>query len=210
MILDINTKKHHREIPVFSAVCVILAVTVAIAAIFIFMFSNQNRIIESNKEFLRESSEQLTSRINVRLNNSIDKIVILSQSMGLHLNSTEFDDSFKEHLKNIRNIVEGSLFDYIEFADVNGINHNVTGGTSKANDREYFIEAMKGKSGFSYVCDSRATHETLISFMLLYTVILRWQAHLLVFLKLNLVCRAVLNTVSSMFLQTHIWLTLRG
>lgn len=164
MILGKNTKKHHREIPVFSAVCVILAVTVAIAAIFIFMFSNQNRIIESNKEFLRESSEQLTSRINVRLNNSIDKIVILSQSMGLHLNSTEFDDSFKEHLKNIRNIVEGSLFDYIEFADVNGINHNVTGGTSKANDREYFIEAMKGKSGFSYVCDSRATHETLVSF----------------------------------------------
>lgn len=113
---------------------------------------------DNNHEYLVNDTQQVASNISFVLNQGEDNIVMLSKLVGESLVSDEVD------ISKYRNIINKSVFDFVEFADINGMNHNVTGGVSNASDREYYLEAMKGKSGVEVIFNSRATHENLLMF----------------------------------------------
>lgn len=156
-----NHELLQKRIHIIPLIVVILLIITSIATILIFAYSNKNRIIENNKEYLIQTTSQVNSQIDSKFKNSLEKIQILSAAFSRKITSVNDVD---EELFHLRNLVEDYVFDYMEYVDFEGMNHNVTGGLSNAKERFYYVDGMKGNSGISYVSKSRATKETLISF----------------------------------------------
>ena len=66
--------------------------------------------------------------------------------------------------QDLQEMTEHSDFDYVRFADAQGINYAADGRTNNAADREYYLAGMEGDSGISVIMSSRITSETLINF----------------------------------------------
>ncbi|MDO4482999.1 MAG: response regulator [Clostridia bacterium] len=64
----------------------------------------------------------------------------------------------------LQQMIQHSVFDFMEYADVEGMDHNITGGISDARDRQYYLDAKAGNTGVELIYNSRATHETLLMF----------------------------------------------
>ncbi|MDO4484351.1 MAG: hypothetical protein Q4C54_07960 [Clostridia bacterium] len=85
-------------------------------------------------------------------------IKVLSGLVSNSLTGTEFD------IANVQDLIQNSVFDFMEFADKDGMDHNITGGVSDARDRQYYLDAKAGNTGMELIYNSRATHETLLMF----------------------------------------------
>lgn len=154
--IDIMKKRIEKKkilfIPVFLS-CVLI-----IAALFYFTISNAKRIEEENREYLRDNATQIASVIDNTISEGYANIKILSDLVSDSLSGPSFDVS------SIQGYVRDSVFDFIEFADKDGMDHNITGGVSDARDRKYYLDAKAGNSGMELIYISRATHETLLMF----------------------------------------------
>ncbi|MDE7014570.1 MAG: hypothetical protein K2P19_07840 [Kineothrix sp.] len=100
----------------------------------------------------------MAALIDDSLLHGLTNIQMLSNLVGEILTSPEVD------IVTLQRILDDSIFDFIEFADKERINHNTTGGISVASDRQYYLNAMQGKSGIELIFNSRATNETLLMF----------------------------------------------
>ena len=149
----LKTQKYIKQI----AVCILIILLIA-AAFFVFIKENRNRIEKQNMEYVKDSTLQIAGRVDDVMSDGYDNIRILSTFLSDSLESPEVD------VEQLREIAGESVFDFIEFADKNGMDHNVTGGVSDARDRQYYLDGMKGHSGLEVIFDSRATHETLLMF----------------------------------------------
>ncbi len=138
-------------------VCVAVILLTA-AAFFIFKKENEKRIAAQNMEYIQDCSVQVAGRIDDVLSDGYDNIRILSTFLGRSLESPFVD------VKLLQELTEDSVFDFVEFADKDGMDHNITGGISDARDRQYYLDGIKGNSGLEVIFDSRATHETLLMF----------------------------------------------
>lgn len=59
---------------------------------------------------------------------------------------------------------DNSIFDYVEYIDSSGLNHNAYGVNSDSSDRENYIKGIAGETGSFIIFNSRITKETLICF----------------------------------------------
>jgi len=109
-------------------------------------------------EYIKDSTVQIAERADAVLSEGYDNASILSAFLSHSLDSPHVD------VAQLRKLAGNSVFDFIEFADKDGMDHNITGGVSDARDRQYYLEGIKGNSGLEVIFDSRATHETLLMF----------------------------------------------
>lgn len=146
-----------NKITILSVFTVITA-GLAIMSILIFMFKNRENISTNNREYLLDNTKQMATLVNDSLLNGLKNIQMLSRLTGKMLTSSTVD------ISALQRILDNSIFDFIEFTDKYGKNHNTTGGVSEAGDRQYYLNAMRGNSGIEVIFNSRATEETLLVF----------------------------------------------
>jgi len=146
-------QKRIRQIVVYSVVILLI-----LLAFVVFTRENRERITTQNMEYIKDSTTQIAERADAVLSEGYDNIGILSTFFSHSLDSPQVD------VAQLRQLAGNSVFDFIEFADLNGMDHNVTGGVSDARDRQYYLDGIKGNSGLEVIFNSRATHETLLMF----------------------------------------------
>ncbi len=147
-------KKKTTILPVLTIATAILA----ILSIVIFTLENRKNISNNNREYLIDNTSQMAVLVDDSLMHGLTNIQVLSSLAGELLTSPEIDVAI------LQRILDDSIFDFIEFADKEGKNHNTTGGVSEASDRQYYLDAMQGNSGVELIFNSRATNETLLAF----------------------------------------------
>jgi len=136
----------------------IAAAVLAILSIFVFTLKNQKNISNNNREYLLDNTRQMAMLVDDSLMHGLTNIQVLSNLTGELLASPRID------VAAMQRILDDSIFDFIEFVDKDGKNHNTTGGISEAGDRRYYLDAMRGNSGIELIFNSRATNETLLLF----------------------------------------------
>ncbi len=154
--IDNKSKKINTaaiQIAVFAA-----AIVAIILAIVQFAASNSERISHLNATQVKDGTTRLSKEIDNLISDRLANIKILSAFYSESLTSPEVD------VELLRKMTEDSNFDFMEFADANGLDHNITGGTSDATDRKYYLDGMAGNTGLELIFESRATHETLLMF----------------------------------------------
>ena len=147
-------KKKTTVLPVLTIATAVLA----ILSIIVFTLENQKNIANNNKEYLLDNTSQMAVLVDDSLMHGLTNIQVLSSLAGELLTSPKVDVSI------LQRILDDSIFDFIEFTDKEGKNHNTTGGVSEAGDRQYYLDAMQGNAGVELIFDSRATNETLLVF----------------------------------------------
>lgn len=135
-----------------------IALMLVLLLFIVYTFFTGKQIKANNNEYLISDTRQSAANIEYILNEGYSNIKILSQLVSESLNSPVVN------IANYQSFIRDSVFDFIEFADKDGINHNITGNTSDASDRKYYLDAMQGNSGMEIIFDSRATHENLLMF----------------------------------------------
>lgn len=148
-----NNRKIAREIIFAGILCLFI-----IMAFFIFINKNHERIVRQNAVYIQDATLQVAERIDEALTGAKDSIEIMAHLYGDSLKEAKVD------IQKLKEMQDNSPFDYIEFSDKDGLNINATGETSYALDREYYMEGMKGNSGYCVTFHSRITAETLIVF----------------------------------------------
>ncbi len=149
----IKGKKWSKQV----AACIVVLLLIMFA-FFVFTRENEQRIMEQNMEYIQDSTMQIARQIDHVFSDGYESIRILSAFLSQSLAQPEVD------IEQVREIAKDSVFDFIEFADTEGMDHNITGGVSDARDRKYYLDGMKGNTGLEVIFDSRATHETLLMF----------------------------------------------
>ena len=147
-------KKKTSVLPVLTIVTAVLA----ILSIVVFTLQNRKNISNNNREYLLDNTGQMAILVDDSLMHGLTNIQVLSSLAGELLTSPEIDVAV------LQRVLDDSVFDFIEFADQEGMNHNTTGGVSEAGDRRYYLDAMQGNSGIELIFNSRATNETLLVF----------------------------------------------
>lgn len=147
-------KKKNAILPVLTSAAAVLAVL----SIAVFTLVNRRNISDNNREYLRDNTSQMAVIVDDSLTHGLTNIQVLSSLAGELLTSPEID------VATLQRILDDSIFDFIEFTDREGKNHNTTGGVSDASDRRYYLDAMRGNSGVELIFNSRATNETLLAF----------------------------------------------
>lgn len=147
-----------RENKYVLPVLTILTAVLAVLSIAAFTLVNRRNIAGNNREYLLDNTSQMAMLVDDSLVHGLANIQVLSNLLGEVLTSPEID------IASLQRILDNSIFDFIEFADREGWNHNITGGVSEAGDRRYYLDAMRGNSGVELIFNSRATFETLLLF----------------------------------------------
>lgn len=149
----IKTQRPSKQI-----IACIIVIFLIVCSFLVFTKENERRIMEQNMEYIQDSTIQIGGRIDQAFMDGYNNIRVLSAFLSQSLDRPEVD------IKLVRELIEDSVFDFIEFVDRDGMDHNITGGVSDARDRQYYLDGMKGNDGLEVIFDSRATHETLLMF----------------------------------------------
>ncbi len=136
----------------------IVAIFAIVFAIIQFNFSNNERISHLNANQVKDNAVRLSKQVDNMISDRLANIKILSAFYSESLTSSEVD------VELLRKMTEDSNFDFMEFADADGLDHNITGETSDATDRKYYLDGMAGNTGLELIFELRATHETLLMF----------------------------------------------
>lgn len=136
----------------------IVVILLIMLSFIMFMRDNEQRIMEQNMEYIHDSTMQISRQMDHVFSDGIESIRILSAFLSQSLKQPKVD------INLVREMAKDSVFDFMEFADKDGMDHNITGGVSDARDRKYYLDGIKGNTGMEVIFDSRATHETLLMF----------------------------------------------
>ncbi|XCP86405.1 ATP-binding protein [Roseburia hominis] len=148
----------NRRRPSKQIIACIMVMIFILLAFFSFTRENEQRIMEQNMGYIQDSTIQIAGQIDQVFSDGYANIRIMSAFVSQSLDRPEVD------IDLVRELAEDSVFDFLEFADKDGMDHNITGGVSDARDRKYYLDGMKGNVGLEVIFNSRATHETLLMF----------------------------------------------
>lgn len=145
-----------------EVVLTVFPVLFILAAVFMFKKETNEQIVRQNEIYVQTMALEEATQIDDVLKLAQSDIKTMAYLYGEVLKAPE------PNIQKLRELLDISSFDYIEFTDRNGTNIHVdeTSGvkTSDASDRQYYIEGMKGKPGYEMVFHSKITHETLMIF----------------------------------------------
>jgi len=131
----------------------------AVVASFIaFVRENHARILNQNEKYAYDAAIQTASRVEDMLEARSTTLNLLSITVAETIKQPWIGQDFLKLLQ------ETSVFDYVEFIDEDGLNHNADGVTSDSSDRKNYLRGIRGETGFHVIFNSRITHETLINF----------------------------------------------
>lgn len=147
-------KENKYILPILTMIVIVLV----ILSIIVFTIKNRENITSNNQEYLLDNTSQMALLVDNSLTQGFTNIQVLSNLISGILTSPELD------IASLQHILDDSIFDFIEFADIEGMNHNTTGGVSYAGDRQYYLDAMQGNSGVELIFNSRVTNQTLLIF----------------------------------------------
>ena len=136
---------------ILSILTVIVA-ALSILSIVIFALRSRKNISQNNQEYLLENTRQTALLVYNSLEKGLANIQVLSRLVSGIITSPELD------IPLLQRMIGDSIFDFIEFVDVEGKNHNITGDLSEAGDRQYYWDSMRGNSGVELIFNSRATN----------------------------------------------------
>ncbi|GEM_PF-6535643 len=123
-----------------------------------FIAENRRYILELNEKYIEETASLTVQRVDELLyarQKSLDTLAITLQGW---IDGPEVDSEMLKFLQ------DNSIFDYVEFIDSTGLNHNAFDVNSDSTDRENYLKGIKGESGLFTIFNSRITSETLICF----------------------------------------------
>jgi len=140
----------------YLLVTVLLCAT--IASFFAFAKENRARIAAQNQKYAHDAALQAASRVEDILEARSTTLDLLSITAAEKITEPWIG---QELLKLLQ---ETSVFDYVEFIDADGLNHNADGVTSDSSDRKNYLRGIRGETGFNVVFNSRITHETIVIF----------------------------------------------
>lgn len=129
-----------------------------IVSFFIFARENQERISGQNQKYAHDAAVQAASRVEDMLEARSTTLNLLSITVAETITVPWIETDFLKLLQ------ETSVFDYVEFIDADGLNHNADGVTSDSSDRKNYLKGIQGETGFHVIYNSRITNETLINF----------------------------------------------
>ncbi len=129
-----------------------------IFALFLFMYQNQNRILEQNKNYAADSARQNAKRVEGEFNSALQSINNYVYFFNSNQNKSVLDKDL------LRDLEEHSMFDAIRFTKADGLNIASSGETSDSSDRSYFVKGMNGKTGLEVVEKSRLTNRPMMVF----------------------------------------------
>lgn len=136
----------------------VVTISLIIWSFIVFSEENAERITSQNLSYVEDCTWQLANSIDELFLEGYNNVKIISSFYSKSLDKPEVD------VEALRAIAEDSVFDYIEFVDQEGMNHNILGGISDATDRQYYLDGLQGNIGLEVIFDSRATHETVLMF----------------------------------------------
>lgn len=139
---------------------VLCAAIVALVIALFFAFSKQNhaRILRQNQSYVEDNAKQTADRLDEMLQSALMSVQQMAYWYAQTLDAPQITP------RDLQEMTEHSDFDYVRFADAQGINYAADGRTNNAADREYYLAGMEGDSGISVIMSSRITSETLINF----------------------------------------------
>lgn len=175
-----NAKKKKDRIYIQNLICVILLIC-GIALSFVFFYrSNVTRISHQNENYIADIATQRTSLIGDMFKENIAYIessaLVLEtafQNYGvdtskLNVKSDEdIDPSEVDKVGQILRDCENRFaFNYLRFIDLRGRDYTTGDKIIAANvaERAYFKEGISGKTGMTYILDSKVTSERQIGF----------------------------------------------
>ena len=131
-----------------------------VAAFFMFTLRNKSSITTRNKEYLKESTTSLQQRLNVKFKSSLDNISSIAYLFGESFSSVE------ESKLLIKDIEKRTEFNYVRFITKEGDDITSEGEAPDVhlNDRDYFIDGMKGNKGITLVEKSKVNGKRQIGF----------------------------------------------
>jgi len=129
-----------------------------IASFFSFVHENKRRILAQNQTYAHDAALQAASRVEDMLEARSTTLNLLSITAAEKITEPWIGQNFLKLLQ------ETSVFDYVEFIDADGLNHNADGVTSDSSDRKNYLMGIQGETGFNVVFNSRITHETIVIF----------------------------------------------
>ncbi len=139
-----------------------LLIAVLLLGVFVsfwaFARENSERISEQNQRYAEDVAWQAAASIEDRLESREKELDVLTYLVSETIREPNVSSDYLKLLQGT------SVFDYVEFIDAEGINHNADGETSNSTDRESYIRGMQGESGRLVIFNSRITHETLVDF----------------------------------------------
>ncbi|MDO4460163.1 MAG: ATP-binding protein [Clostridia bacterium] len=146
-----------KERKIFLSVIVFISVMFGLIMLF-FSVQNNKKIVNYNLSYLTDNTTRAAEAIDSEIVIGYENIKVLSGLVSNSLTGPEFD------ISEVQDLINNSVFDFMEFADKDGMDHNITGGVSDAHDRQYYLDAKDGNTGMELIYNSRATHETLLMF----------------------------------------------
>ena len=138
-------------IPVFLLISVFLAYI-------IFIKENHRYILNLNEKYIEETAALTAQRLDDLLHARQKSLDILAITMEGWLTEPDVNSEMLKFLQ------DNSIFDYVEFIDSSGLNHNASGVNSDSTDRENYLKGIQGETGIFIIFNSRITSETLICF----------------------------------------------
>ncbi len=142
---------------ILSVLTVIVA-ALSILSIVIFALRSRKNISRNNREYLLENTRQTALLVDNSLEKGLASIQVLSRLVSGIITSPELD------IPLLQGITGDAIFDFVEFVDMEGKNHTITGNLTEAVDRQYYRDSMRGNSGVELIFNSRATNQTILAF----------------------------------------------
>lgn len=121
-----------------------------------FIAENRRYILKLNEKYIEETTSLTVQRVDELLyarQKSLDTLALTLQGW---IDGPEVDSEMLKFLQ------DNSIFDYVEFIDSTGLNHNAYGVSSDSTDRENYLKGIKGESGIFTIFNSRITSETIM------------------------------------------------
>lgn len=103
---------------------------------------NTKRIEDQNRSYAADSARQIANHVEDELSNGLSRIRTYADFLGKSLSQPKVTAEMLSEME------ENSNFDGFRFVDAKGLNHAADGQTSIATDRDYYLNGMKGESGF--------------------------------------------------------------
>lgn len=133
-----------------------VVIAVIIAAFYGFANSNRERSASRNLQYIEDSAVRTAEMIDSEIAAGFRNLRFLSGFIGKSMTSPEVD------YDKIREFTEDSGFDFIEFADAEGMSHDAEGSVFDVSDRSYYIDGMSGGTGLEALSSSRISHEPML------------------------------------------------
>lgn len=152
-------EKQQKRYVISSTAAFIIAFAVCLSAFFWFQNRNYTRIINQNMNYIQDSAIQESNQIEHEMENVRIFVENLAGQYAL-LSLYNSGATIEERLEMLS---DRNIFDRIAYISPDGKDTSLE-GTANVADREYFIKALNGESGWQMLQESRVTKQSTVVF----------------------------------------------